>query len=193
MFAICIDAAGCDSKLTKGKRYWVKQHPIRDNMYVPIKGHWDDGDSISQIVPGLGMFKSRFAAVSLWWECTNNTGMETILTVGKVYKGIINHGDDQWLDIDESDSQINDGAYLCRFRAVDEPKPEPEPEPEKEDHGEFIVWSPDSEKPPKKRYYTYHQARYVARKMSGDTGDTFYVMRAECKYTTKSVTTKTEL
>lgn len=60
-------------------------------------------------------------------------------------------------------------------------------------NGEFIVWSPDSDKPVKERYYSYDQARYVARKMTGAHGGTFYVMQTRCKYTRKTEVIKEEV
>jgi len=66
----------------------------------------------------------------------------------------------------------------------------------KDDKGEFIIWSPEAAEPPKKRYYSYKQARYVASKRSGEHQSTFYVLRAECVYNTQpcvTTTTKEEL
>lgn len=123
-----------------------------------------------------------------FWECINAGGMEKNLTLGKVYEGSVTPTAEDWLNIIKSDRGYYDGAFLYRFREVPEPGT-----PEKEAKGEFIIWSPDANKAPTKRYFTYKQARYVARKMSVEHTATFYVLRAECKYVSETTTVKTEL
>lgn len=45
----------------------------------------------------------------------------------------------------------------------------------------WILWCPSSDLPPKVKFDSYHAAEKVARQMSTQYSDVFYVMRASCK------------
>ena len=122
-------------------------------------------------------------------------GMRPYLTVGNVYMVRLGAAPlsfykttEEWAYIEKDDTGTGRGAYAYRFTPVMEKVQE-----EKEELGEFIVWLPDSPISPTKRYFTYKQARFVARQMSGKHHCAAYVMRAECVYNTVSKTTKEEL
>jgi hypothetical protein len=48
--------------------------------------------------------------------------------------------------------------------------------------GQYLVYSNASSKAPSRWYFTHKQAKYVARKMTVEHGETFYVLRATEKY-----------
>lgn len=50
------------------------------------------------------------------------------------------------------------------------------------DVGSYIIWSPESTKKPTTIFKSGKQARYVARQMLEEHGGTWYVLRAETKY-----------
>ena len=52
---------------------------------------------------------------------------------------------------------------------------------------DYIVWSPSSSRAPTKTFPTSSQARAVARKMSEEHVEDFYVCKLETKYTPVSV------
>lgn len=57
--------------------------------------------------------------------------------------------------------------------------------------GFFIIWNPDSDKPPQQVMGTYAQAETVSRRMAEtNPGEVFYVMEAVSKSVATTVATK---
>ena len=88
------------------------------------------------------------------------------LTLGKEYEST-SHVEDGWVHITDD---AGDSRSLCPHRWEAVPAEQ------------YIVWSPNSSLTPQRIFPTSSQARAVARKMSAEHEDTFYVCKLETKF-----------
>jgi len=151
-----------------------------------VFGYWSESDGKVRTnnnthKAGVWMQEDNFDLSSLLQVvCVDNSNNDRVLTVGKGYE-VTERG--QFYKPVPGASWDNETVgvmYKAHFVLAENYKA---PVPVDEEAGQFIIWSPQSDKAPHNVFTRAKHARFVARQMLGKHGDEWYVCKLATKYT----------